>query len=193
MMWRKLILAFFALVLPALLCAAPAAAEPTAVPEVGPGGSAATKSAKELPEGFPANLKKFVAGTDEFKSAPWFTGDCKGKGGDIGQYVGSVMTEEKRLLYWTAPDDVRLAMWAPALNLTKNPVLIQAEVDAGGQGSGITGVTLDVEANKKAVLSITDESVLGSVYPDVYPEKDPRMPPPAPTCADDVARWTTKT
>ncbi|MFC9553656.1 hypothetical protein ACFTWF_22645 [Rhodococcus sp. NPDC056960] len=193
MLWRTLILAFFALVLPALLCSTPAAAEPTAVPEAGPGGSAATKSAKELPEGFPADLKQFVAGTDEFKSAPWFTGDCKDKGGDIGQYVGSVMTEEKRLLYWTASDDVRLAMWAPTLNLTKDPVLIQAVVDAGGQESGITGVPLDVEANKKAVLSITDESVLGAVYPDVYPAGDTGMQPPAPTCADDVARWTTTT
>ena len=192
-MWRKLVLAFFAMVLPMLLCAGPAAAQPNAVPETGPGGSAATKSAKELPKGFPSDLKKFVAGTDEFKSAPWFNGECKDKGGDIGQYVGSVMSQENRLLYWTATEDTRLAMWGPSLAMTQNPALIDAVVAAGGQGSAMTGIRLDAEENKKAVLSITDEAVLASVYPDVYPAGDDRRHPPKPTCADDVAGWTTKT
>ncbi|MFZ2175805.1 MAG: hypothetical protein WAW17_17565 [Rhodococcus sp. (in: high G+C Gram-positive bacteria)] len=193
MMWRKLVLAFFAIMLPMLLCASPAAAQPAAVPAPGPGGSAATKSAKELPAGFPADLKQFVAGTDEFKSAPWFSSDCKDKGGDIGQYVGSVMTQENRLLYWTSAEDARLAMWGPAVAMNQNPALAEAIVAAGGEGTAITGVRLDNEKNKKAVLSITDESVLASVYPPVYPAGDARRHPPTPTCADDVAGWTTKT
>ncbi|MEU2004511.1 hypothetical protein ACH47B_26270 [Rhodococcus sp. NPDC019627] len=194
MMWRTLVVAFFAIMLPMLLCCGPAAAQPTAVPAPGPGGSAATKSAKELPTGFPANLKQFVAGTDEFKSAPWFTGDCKDKGGDIGQYVGAVMAQEHRLLYWTATEQARLAMWGPAVAMNQNPALAEAVVAAGGEGTTLTGIRLDNEKNRKAVLSITDESVLAAnVYPPVYPEADTRLHPPNPTCADDVAGWTTKT
>ncbi|MEH6797638.1 MAG: hypothetical protein V7694_26315, partial [Rhodococcus sp. (in: high G+C Gram-positive bacteria)] len=66
----------------------PAAAQPSAVPAPVPGGgSTATTTAKKLPETFPADLRKYIAGTDEFKAAPWFTGPCKDKGGDMGQYV----------------------------------------------------------------------------------------------------------
>lgn len=193
-MWRKIVLtiivAFFAM----LGAAFPAAAEPTAVPAPGPGGPATTQSAKELPAGFPSDLRKFVAGTDEFKSAPWFTGACKDKGGDMGQYSTEIMHNENRLMYWTSKDTERIAMWASQVMISKNPVLIEALAAAGGVGTQMTGADMGIAANQKAALSITDESILKGVYPDTFPlNESADMYPPSPTCADDLARWTTKT
>lgn len=192
-MWRKILLTIAVVVIAAAGFAWPAAAQPTAVPAPGPGGPPATTSAKKLPESFPADLRKYIAGTDEFKSGPWFTGVCKDKGGDMGQYVGAVMNEEGRLLYWTANENERVARWAAQISFTKDPALIQALVAAGGVGSTTTGVDMTVEQNRTAALSITDESILEAFYPPVYPAGDTSMQPPAPTCAGDLARWTTKT
>ena len=74
-MWRKIILTAVVALFAMLGLALPAAAEPVAVPNTdpAPGVQNATQSGKELPKGFPDDLKKFVAGTDEFKSASWFT------------------------------------------------------------------------------------------------------------------------
>ncbi len=154
----------------------------------------ATQSGKELPKGFPDDLKKFVAGTEEFKSASWFTGVCKDTGGDMGQYSTQVMHNENRLMYWTAKESERIAMWAPQVMMSKNPALIDALVAAGGAGTQMSGVDMGVEANQKAALSITDESILKGVYPNTYPlDEAADMYPPSPTCAQDLARWTTKT
>ncbi|OZE92874.1 hypothetical protein CH299_28595 [Rhodococcus sp. 14-2686-1-2] len=193
-MWRRILLTIAVAVIAAVGFAWPAAAQPEAVPAPVPGGgSTATTTAKKLPETFPADLRKYIAGTDEFKAAPWFTGPCKDKGGDMGQYVGSVMSNEGRLLYWTATENDRIARWTAAVSVRKDPVLIGVLIDAGAVGSQTTGVDLGVEQNRKAALSITDDAVLESFYPPVYPAGDAAMQPPAPTCAQDLARWTTKT
>lgn len=195
-MWRKLILTAVVALFAMLGLALPAAAQPTAVPNTdpAPGVQNATQSGKELPKGFPDDLKKFVAGTDEFKSASWFTGVCKDKGGDMGQYSTQVMHNENRLMYWTAKESERIAAWAPQVMMSKNPALIDALVAAGGAGTQMSGVDMGVEANQKAALSITDESILKGVYPNTYPLNEAAdMYPPSPTCADDLARWTTKT
>lgn len=193
-MWRRILLTIAVAVIAAVGFAWPAAAQPEAVPAPVPGGgSTATTTAKKLPETFPADLRKYIAGTDEFKAAPWFTGPCKDKGGDMGQYVGSVMSNEGRLLYWTATENDRIARWTAAVSVRKDPVLIGILIDAGAVGSQTTGVDLGVEQNRKAALSITDDAVLESFYPPVYPAGDAAMAPPAPTCAQDLARWTTKT
>ncbi len=195
-MWRKIILTAVVALFAMLGLALPAAAEPVAVPNTdpAPGVQNATQSGKELPKGFPDDLKKFVAGTDEFKSASWFTGVCKDTGGDMGQYSTQVMHNENRLMYWTAKESERIAMWAPQVMMSKNPALIDALVAAGGAGTQMSGVDMGVEANQKAALSITDESILKGVYPDTYPlDEAADMYPPSPTCAQDLARWTTKT
>ncbi len=69
--------------------------------------------AGEVPQGFPADLKKFVGGTPEFKDGPWFHDpDCVNKGGNVGMYINAVMKDEPRLLYWSAPPEARLLMAA---------------------------------------------------------------------------------
>ncbi|SEP53985.1 type IV secretion system protein [Amycolatopsis saalfeldensis] len=65
-----------------------------------------------VPQGFPAELKKFVAGTQEFKDGPWFHDpSCIDKGGNIGMYINAVMLDEPRLMYWSTPPDQRMAFW----------------------------------------------------------------------------------
>ncbi|GAA4825181.1 hypothetical protein [Tomitella cavernea] len=61
----------------------------SAAPEQGPGGTP-TMNGQQLPEGFPAELRKFVAGTDEFQAA-WFDGECANRGGDFGSYLAGVL------------------------------------------------------------------------------------------------------
>ncbi|MEV6276658.1 hypothetical protein [Nocardia sp. NPDC051832] len=60
-----------------------------------------------LPQGFPADLRRFVDGTDEFRAGPWFGGACADRGGDIGAYINAVMAVEDRLIYWSATPDKR--------------------------------------------------------------------------------------
>jgi hypothetical protein len=66
----------------------------------------------QVPQGFPADLKKYVVGTQEFKDAPWFHDpSCLDKGGNIGMYINSVMFDEPRLLYWSTPPEARKLFW----------------------------------------------------------------------------------
>ncbi|WP_231949547.1 hypothetical protein [Alloactinosynnema sp. L-07] len=75
----------------------------------------------KVPEGFPPELTKFVAGTPEFQNGPWFQGACKGRGGDIGRYINDVMDHEARLLYWSTPPQARFSYWfTDPLNPPKN-------------------------------------------------------------------------
>src|SRR3972149_11077195 len=150
-MWRKIILTAVVALFAMLGLALPAAAGPVAGPTTAPapGGQNATQSGKELPKGFPDDLKKFVAGTDEFKSASWFTGVCKDKGGDMGQYSTQVMHNENRLMYWTAKESERIAMWAPQVMMSKNPALIDALVAAGGAGTQMSGIDMGVRGEEE--------------------------------------------
>ncbi|NKR30197.1 hypothetical protein GS538_09095 [Rhodococcus hoagii] len=69
------------------------------------GGTAAPVDASTLPEGFPADLRQFVAGTDEFRSGPWFSGVCATKGGDLGAYITAAFGQEDRLMWWADPEN----------------------------------------------------------------------------------------
>ncbi|WP_146251434.1 hypothetical protein [Nocardia tenerifensis] len=60
-----------------------------------------------LPQGFPFDLRQFVDRTEEFRSGPWFSGACSGRGGDIGAYVNAVMAVEGRLIYWAVTPEKR--------------------------------------------------------------------------------------
>ncbi|MBF6137218.1 hypothetical protein IU433_22130 [Nocardia puris] len=143
-----------ALVAALLTTAVPAAAEPTSPP------AAATGS---LPQGFPDDLRQYVDGTDEFRSAPWFSGACVDRGGDIGAYVNAVMLVEDRLMYWTANDEQKALMLGAGLPSSDASV-----------ARGI--VTKRVEPPKE-------------MLPRVFPAGDPSYRLPEPTCADDIRRW----
>ncbi|MFG1795787.1 hypothetical protein [Nocardia sp. NPDC049149] len=51
-----------------------------------------------------------MGGSDEFRTAPWFSGACANRGGDIGRYVNEVMNVEDRLLYWSASAEQKKAL-----------------------------------------------------------------------------------
>lgn len=69
------------------------------------GGDAATPVTSALPESFPADLRQFVAGTDEFRAGPWFSGPCASKGGDLGVFITAAFGQEDRLLWWSDPEN----------------------------------------------------------------------------------------
>ena len=84
------------------LGAGTAAADPT--PSSPSGAGVGPSSGKNLPKDFPAELKQYVAGTEEFKAGPWFKGGCKDLGGDVGQYIQGSMAQESKLLFWSLSD-----------------------------------------------------------------------------------------
>ncbi|OXM44249.1 hypothetical protein CFP71_40565 [Amycolatopsis thailandensis] len=66
----------------------------------------------QLPQGFPAELRKYVVGTEEFRDAPWFRDpSCIDQGGNVGMYLNAVMLDEPRLMYWSLPPDSRKLFW----------------------------------------------------------------------------------
>ncbi|QTJ71400.1 hypothetical protein HYG77_38880 (plasmid) [Rhodococcus sp. ZPP] len=71
----------------------------------GGGTAAAPVDGASLPQGFPADLRQFVAGTDEFRAGPWFSGPCASKGGDLGAYINTAFGQEDRLLWWSDPEN----------------------------------------------------------------------------------------
>ncbi len=139
-----------------LLCGGPSVGVGLAGP-LTPGGSA---QGEVLPNGFPADLRQFVAGTDEFKTAAWFSGPCANRGGDVGRYINAAMAVEDRLLYWTSSDDQKLQMLRGQL-----PDTVAANLIAQG-----------TEPPKQAL-------------PRVFPAGDPTYRLPSPACADDLKRW----
>ncbi|WP_327138879.1 hypothetical protein [Nocardia sp. NBC_01327] len=121
-------------------------------------------SAGSLPDGFPADLRQFIANTDEFKAA-WYSGACADRGGDVGAYVNAVMPAEDRLMYWTADDKQKAQLLGGALQAT-------------GQTSQVQTIITQHTEPPKIML------------PKVFPAGDPDYRMPAPTCADDLKRWT---
>ena len=127
----------------------------------------ASAAGKTFPKGFPDDLKQFVGGTEEFKSGEWFSGaQCKDKGGSIGQYISDVLTNEKRLMYWTASDDGKLKI-----------------LSAYVRGS-------DTEETYKQWIKEGKEppaESLGEMFPagDITYHLSTRF------CAEDLKRWTT--
>ncbi|WP_280390957.1 hypothetical protein [Nocardia brasiliensis] len=130
--------------------AATAAAQP---PDLG-------SETESLPSGFPADLRQFVGGTDEFGTAPWFSGECADRGGDIGRYVNAVMGVEDRLMYWSGTAEQKKAM-------------------LGGTG-------VDSDAARWIQEGIEPPKDL---LPKVFPAGDASFGMPSPVCAEDVKRW----
>ncbi|MQY18955.1 hypothetical protein [Nocardia macrotermitis] len=122
-----------------------------------PGTSAA---GGDLPNGFPADLRQFIGGTAEFKSAPWFSGSCANRGGDVGAYINTAMAVEDRLLYWTSSDDQKLQLLHG-----KIPDTVASQLVSQGQGPP------------------------KSALPRVFPAGDATFHLPSPACRDDLKRW----
>ncbi|MFJ4651085.1 hypothetical protein ACIP5Y_07405 [Nocardia sp. NPDC088792] len=159
MLKRRIIAAFFtaAAILTVLTHSmAIAAADPDTTTPV---------TAGSLPDGFPTDLRQFIANTDEFKSA-WFSGTCANRGGDVGAYVNAVMPVEDRLLYWTADDKQKAQLLGAGLQAS------------GGQSEAQTLISQHGEPPK-------------DLLPKVFPAGDPNYQMPAPTCEEDLKRWTT--
>ncbi|OZF01247.1 hypothetical protein [Rhodococcoides fascians] len=172
-MIRRLVLAVVIAALAALFGpSAPASAQPTPVPE--PGAVTGQQTATRLPEHFPADLKKFIGGTEEFKTGPWFTGKCKEQGGDLGLYISDALANENRLMYWTAPDEQKVDM------------IGGATLSAGSESAAID----TVDAAKKAVADGAEPP--DNALPTVFPAGDTSFHPPTGTCAGDLTRWGTK-
>lgn len=133
-----------------------------AVPAFAAPGTPATPSGA-LPEGFPADLRQFVAETDEFRSA-WLSGSCADRGGDVGAYINAAMSAEDRLMYWTASDEQKARIL----------------------GGGLASVGTD-NSYQRIVAERTEppKDMLPSVFP--AGDSDYRLPDSA--CADDLRRW----
>ncbi|MGX1778381.1 hypothetical protein ACWIGW_40180 [Nocardia brasiliensis] len=119
-------------------------------------------TAKSLPSGFPADLRKFVGGSDEFRNAAWFSGECAPRGGDIGRYLNEAMNVEDRLLFWSASADQKKSLLGGA-----------------NAGSNVARETDPAVEPPKDLL------------PRVFPAGDANFHMPTPVCADDVKRWAT--
>ncbi|RRQ25320.1 hypothetical protein DK926_23895 [Rhodococcus sp. Eu-32] len=171
-MIRRLVLVIVAAAL-AVLFGPPAvtAAQPQPGPE--PGAVTGQQVASKLPVNFPQDLREFIGGTEEFKNGPWFTGNCRDHGGDLGLYISQALTAENRLLYWTAPDEQKIDMVGGAT------------LTAGSESAAVG----TVDAAKKAVEDGVEPPE--SALPTVFPAGDSSFHPPTGTCADDLARWGT--
>jgi hypothetical protein len=151
---------------------ATASAQPASTPE--PGAVTGQQPASKLPAHFPDDLKKFIGGTDEFRSGPWFSGECQEQGGDLGLYVSEALSNENRLLYWTAPDQDKVDM--------------------------ISGTTLSAGTEEAAIGTVDSAQQAvddgreppEDALPTVFPAGDSSFHPPVGTCASDLARWGTK-
>ncbi|GAA4685019.1 hypothetical protein [Gordonia humi] len=137
---------------------------------------------KELPKGFPKDLRKLVGGTEEFKTASWFTGACSSKGGDVAGYIGQALTHEPELMFWRMPEEDRWKV---------------LEWQIKSQVGGLTAPSLDgvgpatKENLKKAVESGTFRPT-GAMLPDAYPTgRSSEWPSTSPVCADDIKKWAT--
>ncbi|MDF3285032.1 hypothetical protein [Gordonia sp. N1V] len=144
-------------------------------PSTGSPTSTPSASGKELPQGFPAQLKKFVAGTPEFKGADWFQGPCAGKGGDFAKYLNESFPHEAQLMYWTGTKEQKIA-----------------QVQAWMKDKGVTNIT----ANGQTVNGAEDFVNRNLTPPGdgllpVFPgDRADYYPASGPVCAADLARWT---
>jgi len=131
-----------------------------------PGVAGAAPEAAPAGSPIPAELRQFIADTDEFKAGPWFTGECADRGGDIGAYISAAFPEESRLLYWTAqtPEEKRAILLAGSTNPADT-------------------VRYD------AMIAANEEPPVG-LLPKVFPAGDSSYRLPV-LCAEDAARWAT--
>lgn len=139
-----------------------AAACPPPTTNTSAGAAAAPVDASALPKGFPEDLRQFIAGSDEFRQGPWFSGPCAAKGGDLGAYINAAMAQENRLLYWSTPDDQKTDLITLAAPLDLNLKVEAEQMVADGQEP-------------------PDE-----LLPKVFPDADEEYRMPSGVCADDL-------
>ncbi len=145
-----------------------AAAQPQNSPSPG-NGPAAVSNTTSLPQNFPADLRKYVGGTEEFKSAEWFTGPCQARGGDMGTYLSGMLTNENRLLWWSLPDEGKKALLV---------------------GNSAFTATNRANAEAAAEQFVQEGKEPGDEHlPKVFPAGDATYHPPKGVCADDLKGW----
>lgn len=147
-------------------------------PAAGQGTSVQNDGGKKLPAGFPTPLKRFVAGTEEFKSAPWFKGVCADKGGDFAGYLAAMFPVEPELLFWSRSEDERAAQLADRYkeNGSLSPKISSAEEAKKAMSGGSFRPT-------------RDNGWLDASYPT---DKSEDYPSTTPVCAEDLAQWGNK-
>ncbi|MCZ4553643.1 hypothetical protein [Gordonia rubripertincta] len=138
---------------------------------------------KKLPAGLPAEIKPLIAGTDEFKNGPWFSGACAGKGGDMAGYLAAVFPKEEKMRYWRKTDE------------EKTKFLSVLGIGAGvgfkdGDGETISPETM--RDNDQVAQLVRDkgvvppENMLGKAFPN---DRSEFYPSTTPVCAEDFKRW----
>lgn len=132
-----------------------------------PASTSTAVAGKTLPKGLPTDLRKYIAGTDEFKAAPWFKGACAEKGGDVAGYINALFRDEPRMNYWRLPDEARADYLMEKSKWSK-------------------------ERATKAVASgfVPTGHMLNDTYPGPRTSDDPST---TPVCAEDFQSWTSKT
>lgn len=172
----------------ALILANPTIA--AAAPEQAPPAGTTSTTAGNLPKGFPNELKQFVGGTDEFKNGPWFKGTCANRGGDFGAYLAAMYPKENQLRYWSLSADDKagflIGQNLAVASATSKP-LDSVELSVNGKTQMVAG-------KDKIAEAITNGAVPANpaTYGKTFPNDNPEFYPPAPTCADDLASWTSK-
>ncbi|WP_280220381.1 hypothetical protein [Nocardia neocaledoniensis] len=169
-MIRRIVLLIVAAVL-GLITTATGAGVASAQPNSSPGGATGGLSSTSLPQGFPADLRKYIGGTEEFKAAEWFTGACKDRGGDLGAYLSAMLTAENRLMWWSMPDEAKKMLLTGSLAFS---AVDKAAVDAAAEKF--------IQEGREP-----DDSQL----PRVFPAGDATYHPPKGVCADDLKAWAT--
>lgn len=147
------------------------------------GESGESGSDKELPKGFPKDLRKLVAGTEEFKTASWFTGSCSSKGGDIAGYMNETFAHEAELMFWRMPENERwdLLVWQLKFN-SPGGGLLPGQID--GQPATKETIKKAVESGK--VRPTDKNGLLPAAYPTT---RSSEYPSTSPVCADDIKKW----
>jgi len=158
-----------AVVIAVAATAGPAAAQP---PQSSPGSGPGVDSAATVPANFPPDLRQFIGGTTEFKQATWFHGDCATRGGDMGAYLGAMLTNENRLLWWSMSDAQKKAF-------------LTAQLPGGAIDSG-SNVQSQQEADQ---MVANGGEPPANLLPRVFPAGDPNYHPPTGVCADDLKAW----
>ncbi|GAA1890578.1 hypothetical protein [Williamsia serinedens] len=155
-----------------------------------PGQTSTT--AGSLPKGFPDDLKQFIGGTPEFKRGPWFSGACANRGGDFGMYLSKMFPVENRLRYWALDADGKAALLIGYTQTQQS--VARGFVDNPPVNLIVDGQPKTVAGKDQIAKAITDGATPASddVYGKTFPNDNAEFYPPAPTCADDLARWTSK-
>ncbi len=162
---RRAVLGLVIAVLMMVFGAAPALAAPET--------ASTAVAGKTLPKGLPNDLKKYIAGTEEFKSAAWFKGACADKGGDVAGYIAALFRDEPRMNYWRLTADDRASY------------LVKKSKQADGSEW----------SQERATKAVTDGFVpSGAWLNDTYPgPRTSDYPSTSAICAEDFQTWTTKT